>query len=231
MCSCCQISFRSSVASAKEYGRAIEVVERLGSVDLGREQVVELEPQLLRELAGLGVALVDQLAAVLGDLPLGEVAAARPAAPAEPIGGLVEIGPVTSLLEPVGAGQAREAATDDDDPRRARGERPGEPPAQHGRRGQPGAAGQQLATAQPSRPVGTDLVDRGLARGRLGRDRGGLPQLVSQRRGAMRPVRPSHRGSGYARDGQASSVLVVAPHPQRLVALSSRPFGVRSSRP
>ena len=35
-------------------------------------QVVEAEPQLLRELADLGVVLVDQLAAVLGDLPLGE---------------------------------------------------------------------------------------------------------------------------------------------------------------
>ena len=69
---------------------AVEVVERLGPVDLGREQVVEVEPQLLGELAGLGMALVDQLAAVLGDLPLGKVAPERPAAPAEPVGGLVE---------------------------------------------------------------------------------------------------------------------------------------------
>ena len=71
---CCQICFRSSVASRERVRRAVEVVERLGSVDLGREQVVEVEPQLLRELADLGVALVDQLAAVLGDLALGEVA-------------------------------------------------------------------------------------------------------------------------------------------------------------
>ena len=34
-----------------------------------------VEPQLLRELADRGVALVDQLAAVLGDLAAGERAA------------------------------------------------------------------------------------------------------------------------------------------------------------
>jgi hypothetical protein len=49
-------------------GLAVEVVEGLGPVDLARQQVVEVEAELLGELADLGVALVDQLAAVLGDL-------------------------------------------------------------------------------------------------------------------------------------------------------------------
>ena len=72
-------------------GRPVEVVEVLGAVGLGGQQVVEVQAQLLRELADLGVALVDQLAAVLGDLAVGERAAERPAASAEPVGGLVEV--------------------------------------------------------------------------------------------------------------------------------------------
>ena len=96
---------------------AVEVVEGLGPVDLGREQVVEVEPELLGELADLGVALVDQLAAVLGDLALGEVAPARPAAPAERGRRPRRARPgVAGALEPVGAGQPGQAAADDDDP-------------------------------------------------------------------------------------------------------------------
>ena len=52
--------------------RAVEAVEGLGSVRLRREQVVEVEPELLCELPDVRVTLVDQLAAVLGDLPAGE---------------------------------------------------------------------------------------------------------------------------------------------------------------
>ena len=51
---------------------AVEVVEGLGAVDLGGEQVVEAESEALGELTDLGVVLVDQLAAVLGDLAVGE---------------------------------------------------------------------------------------------------------------------------------------------------------------
>ena len=65
--------------------------------DLGREQVVEVEPELLGELADLRVALVDQLAAVLGDLPVGELAADRPAAAAQRSGGLVQLRHETRL--------------------------------------------------------------------------------------------------------------------------------------
>ena len=50
---------------------------------LGAVEVVEPEAELLGELADLRVTLVDQLAAVLGDLPVGELAAPRPAAPTE----------------------------------------------------------------------------------------------------------------------------------------------------
>jgi len=62
-------------------GRPVEVVEVIGAVGLSGQQVVEVQAQLLGELADLGVALVDQLPAVLGDLAVGERAADRPAAP------------------------------------------------------------------------------------------------------------------------------------------------------
>ena len=39
---------------------------------LGREQIDEVEPELLRELPDGGVPLVDQLAAVLAICPFGE---------------------------------------------------------------------------------------------------------------------------------------------------------------
>ena len=70
-------------------GLAVEVMEGVGPVYLSRDQVVEIEPQFLGELADFGVALVDQLATVLGDLAFGEVAAPGPAATAEAVGGLV----------------------------------------------------------------------------------------------------------------------------------------------
>jgi len=63
-------------------GLAVEVAEQLGAVRLGREEVVEIEPELLDEMLELNVAVVDQLAAVLVDLAVYEVTSARPAAPA-----------------------------------------------------------------------------------------------------------------------------------------------------
>ena len=161
-------------------GLAVEVVERLGPVDLGRMQVVEVEPQLLRELAGLVVVLVDQLAAVLGDLALGEVSAARPAAAAEPVGGLVEVGPIA---QPASAGRRRSGPRgrrrrrrSEETSRRSpsRAARSASPPRRAPR------PGEQLAPAQPLRTALQDLVDRGSLRGRLGRDRGSLAEPARQ---------------------------------------------------
>ena len=106
--------------------RAAEPGEELGAVGLGAEQVVELETELLREVADRVVSLVDQLATVLGELSVCERASQRPAAASDPVGRLVDVGGVAGLLQPVRAGQAGEAGSDDDDARcrrRARGGR------------------------------------------------------------------------------------------------------------
>ncbi len=95
---------------------AEEVAELLGALLLGLEQIVELEPELAREVADRAVAGVDELTAVLVDLTVGEVAATREAAPPDPARGLVDIRDQAGLPQPVGAGQAREAGADDGDP-------------------------------------------------------------------------------------------------------------------
>ena len=56
---------------------SVEVPEHLGSGGFALHEVVEVEAELLRELLHGDVAVVDQLAAVLEDLPLGEYPAAR----------------------------------------------------------------------------------------------------------------------------------------------------------
>ena len=65
------------------------------------------------------------------------------------------------LLQPVGAGQARQAAADDDDPWSARGDRPRERPAQHRRRGEPRAPAsssrRRSPCARPSRTSSTEV--------------------------------------------------------------------------
>jgi hypothetical protein len=81
---------------------SVEEVEVLGPVGLAGEQVVGREPELLDELAQRLMAGVDQLPAVLGDLAVGEDAADAPAAAARAVRGLVELGGVPGLLEPVG---------------------------------------------------------------------------------------------------------------------------------
>ena len=83
------------------------------------EQVVQVEAERLRELADRGVALVDELAAVLGDLTGGEVAAARPAAPTHPGARLVHRHLHAGRHELVRAREPGEPRTDDDDPRRS----------------------------------------------------------------------------------------------------------------
>ena len=95
----------------------VEPVEVLGSVLLRRDEVVEVEPELLGEVLDLEVPGVDQLAAVLADLALVEHAADRPAAPAEPARGLMHLCVDSRLAQPVGSGQPGEPGANDDDAR------------------------------------------------------------------------------------------------------------------
>ena len=81
--------------------RSVEVPEHLGAVRLALEQVVEVETELVREVADRVVALVDELAAVLVDLAVREVAAAAPAASAEPRRRLVDL---RSIARPASGG-------------------------------------------------------------------------------------------------------------------------------
>jgi hypothetical protein len=101
---------------------AEEVAELLGAVRLRHIEVVEVQAELLGELLELDVRVVDQLAAVLVDLPVGEVAAACPAAPAHPARRLVDLGVEACLLQPIGGGEPGETCSDDGDAdRRGRG--------------------------------------------------------------------------------------------------------------
>ena len=95
--------------------RPVEVAEHLRSVLLGPEEVVQLQAETGCELPDRGVALVDQLAAVLDDLALGERAPESPAAPADPVGRLVDLGVVAGIAQRVRGTQPGEAGTDDDD--------------------------------------------------------------------------------------------------------------------
>ena len=88
---------------------AVEPIGRLGVVRLGLEQVVEAQPELLCKVADLAVALVDQLAAALGDLTAGEEVAQCPAAAADPRGRLVQLRDHSGLLQPIRRGQAGQA--------------------------------------------------------------------------------------------------------------------------
>ncbi len=109
---------------------AVEPRRQLHARRLGRVDVVELEVELAHEPPDLAVARVDELAAALADLPVVEDAANRPAAPADAIRCLVDVGSIARLLQPVGAGQPGEPAPDDNDPRAGRGLRE---PAQRAR--------------------------------------------------------------------------------------------------
>jgi hypothetical protein len=65
------------------------------------EQIVEFEAELAHELADRGVALVDELSPVLGQLPVRKCIPDRPATTAQPRRGLVELDDVASLIEAV----------------------------------------------------------------------------------------------------------------------------------
>jgi hypothetical protein len=101
--------------------RAVEPVRLLAA--LVRQEVVQREAQLLRELADRGVALVDQLAPALGDLAVVPALAVRPAATAHAGRGLVHLGDDARLAEPVRGGEPGEARADDDDAARGDGGR------------------------------------------------------------------------------------------------------------
>ena len=96
------------------------MAQQLGSGGFALHEVVEVETELLRELLHGDVTVVDQLAAVLEDLPLGEDPTARETAAAEPWRGLVDRRVDPGLLEPESGRQAGEPAAHDRDPRRRR---------------------------------------------------------------------------------------------------------------
>ena len=100
--------------------RAVEVADDLGAVRLALVQVVEVETELVDEAPELVVTLVDELAAVLVDLAVGEEPAAAPAPPAEARRRLVHLCAVARLLQAVRTGQAREPRAHHDDVRRRR---------------------------------------------------------------------------------------------------------------
>ena len=121
--------------------RAVEVAEDLGAVRLSLVQVVEVEPELMHEAPELVVTLVDQLAAVLVDLAVGEEPAVAPAAPAEPCRRLVHLRAIARLLQAIRARQAGEPGAHHDDGRQTSPHEPERPaergPRHRGRRAQP----------------------------------------------------------------------------------------------
>jgi hypothetical protein len=161
-------------------GLAVEVEEVLGAAGLSRKEVVQAESERLRQLPDLGVSLVDQLAAVLGDLRR-EVVAKRPAATADPVRCLVYVSADTGLLELVGAAESGEPRSHHDNSRRARRQRPWQRPRQRRRQRQPGPAGDHFP-ASHAMALLDHLLGGDVARRRLGRDRGGLAQSACQRR-------------------------------------------------
>jgi len=144
----------------------VEVAEELGSVHLGTVEVVELEPELLREVANLVVTLVDELAAVLIDLIVEEEPATGPAASSDPVGSLVYLGEVARPLQPVRARETCEARTDDDDPPVRGCPSGGREASERGEAEtcEPGAPQESRSSCRPLAVslVGCDLRDRAL---------------------------------------------------------------------
>ena len=142
----------------------VEPAEDLGAVRLSLVQVVEVEPELLHEAPKLVVTLVDQLAAVLVDLAVGEEPAVAPAAPAEPCRRLVHLRAVARLLQAVRARQAGEPGADHDDGRRRRRTSRSAEPSQAGdaEAGDPGLLEQLRARRPRALVLVRDLRDRAL---------------------------------------------------------------------
>jgi hypothetical protein len=95
-------------------GLAVEVVERLGAVDLAPKQVVEVEPETVCQLADRCMPLIDQLATVLGDLAVRPRLAVgglpeRPAAPTDAVGGFIDGRGVARLSQAIGRGKPGKA--------------------------------------------------------------------------------------------------------------------------
>jgi hypothetical protein len=132
---------------------AVEVEQRLGAAGLRRHHVVEREPQLVRELPDGRVRLVDQLPAVLRELPVEEGGvAARPAAAAQAVAGLEDVGHDPALPQAEGAGEAGQPRADD-----GHGGRDAPGPVGARRGGRPRAGRRRLGAgggAQPHRGGG-----------------------------------------------------------------------------
>ena len=142
----------------------VEPAEDLGAVRLSLVQVVEVEPELLHEAPKLVVTLVDQLAAVLVDLTVGEEPAVAPAAPAEPCRRLVHLRAIAGLLQAIRARQAGEPGAHDDDGRRRRRTSRSAEPSQAGdaEAGDPGLLEQLRARRPRALVLVRDLRDRAL---------------------------------------------------------------------
>jgi hypothetical protein len=106
------------------------------------------------------VALIDQLASALDDLPVREEIAERPAATADTVGGLVDFRVDPRLLQPVRRAQAREPGTDDD--HAARGHRCPRSLREDPERGRGRTGHRRVAQKAPAR-------DRPILRGSFGR--------------------------------------------------------------
>ena len=147
------------------YGRPSNQPSDLGAVRLSLVQVVEVETELLHEAPKLVVTLVDQLAAVLVDLTVGEEPAVAPAAPAEACRRLVHLRAIAGLLQAIRARQAGEpGAHDDDDGRRRRCTSRSAEPSQAGdaEAGDPGLLEQLRARRPRALVLVRDLRDRAL---------------------------------------------------------------------
>jgi hypothetical protein len=171
--------------------RTVEVVEVLGAVRLRGEEIGQVEAELLGELADLCMALVDQLAAVLGYLA-GEIGRAGPAAAADAAGRLMDLRTVARLLEPVSARQPGETGSDDNDSHGRSRSRPLHP-APGRRQAEPG----DPCVAQeppPSETLVEDLLHRNRAGFCLAQRRNGVLQPLQQR--GARHLSPFGRPAG-----------------------------------
>ena len=136
--------------------RAVEARAHLGPVHLRAEEVVELEVELLREVPDRVVALIDQLTAVLGNLPVCERVANRPTSAADAAGGVEHLTDVAGSPQAIGAREACEAGAHDDDPGRSGGPRRGREPSERRETHRPGTRSTQERTPRRAPFLGGD---------------------------------------------------------------------------